>query len=336
MTRKAPSHRFFRAAVCLSLGVAVGACDMTPSVPLQTAFALAAESHPMGRRVDVLQGDTLFMRIRTSMGGARIYDDTGIRLGRLRPDSDGWLLQNRLGETLCEIPGETLGLVLRCGDLPAVEIEYDATGHLSVQRNGEPVASIRFEAGQGTLTLPSGPDHWTATEGSAGIELRTADGDVWRIEPPGLSLPAALSLAIPPQLSEEAGAARLERAAVAWMVHRALLEASHEGSAVALEGSAGEGSAAALEGSVLEGSTAALEGSVPSHEGSGSAEHSAVRSLPRFAIFGGVAAPPTAASMAMTEGSTPALDNTESPTEASVIPTPGSEPAAEASGVIPE
>ena len=312
MTRKAASHRFFRAAVCLSLGVAVGACDMTPSEPLQAAFALAAESHPMGRRVDVLQGDTLLMRIRTSMGGVRIYDDTGIRLGRLRPDSDGWLLQNRLGETLCEIPGETLGLVLRCGDLPAVEIEYDATGHLSVQRNGESVASIRFEAGQGTLTLLSGPDHWTATEGSAGIELRTADGDVWRIEPPGLSLPAALSLAIPPQLSEEAGAARLERAAVAWMVHRALLAASHEGSA------------------------ATLEGSVPSPEGSGSADHGAVRTLPRFVIFGGAAVPPTEASMATTEGSTPTPNNAQSPEEASVIPTPGSEPPLEASGVIPE
>jgi len=324
MTRKAASHRFFRAAVCLSLGVAVGACDMTPSEPLQAAFALAAESHPMGRRVDVLQGDTLLMRIRTSMGGVRIYDDTGIRLGRLRPDSDGWLLQNRLGETLCEIPGETLGLVLRCGDLPAVEIEYDAAGHLSVQRNGESVASIRFEAGQGTLTLLSGPDHWTATEGSAGIELRTADGDVWRIEPPGLSLPAALSLAIPPQLSEEAGAARLERAAVAWMVHRALLAASHEGSAATLEGSAREGSAATLEGSV------------PSPEGSGSADHGAVRTLPRFVIFGGAAVPPTEASMATTEGSTPTPNNAQSPEEASVIPTPGSEPPLEASGVIPE
>lgn len=312
MTRKAGSHRFFRAAVSFSLGVSVGACAMRPSEPPQSAFALAAESHPMGRRVNVLQGDTLLMSIRTSLSGARIYDETGIRLGRLRPSAEGWLLQNRLGETLCIIPDETLGLVLRCGDLPAVEIEYDAPGRLSVQRNGDPVAAMRLEAGQGTLTLEAGIERWTAAEGSGGIELRTAAGDVWRIEPPGLSLPAALSLAIPPQLSEDAGAARLERAAVAWMVQRALLGAAHEGSGVAAEGSAREDVAAALEGSV------------PSREGSARVLEGAARSMPRLAIFGRVPTLSNEAGPATTEGSTPALDSTAAPAEASVIPAAGS------------
>jgi hypothetical protein len=239
MTRRAPPHRFFRAAVCLSLGVLLGGCDTSAPVAATPPLAPGAESHPTGRRVDVLQGDALMMRMRISQAGVRVYDETGIRLGRLRLSSNGWVLQNRVGETLCEIPDETLGLVLRCGDLPPLEIEYDAPGEIGLQRNGEPVAFLRFQEGEGTLTLSGDANPWTASEGSMGIEIRTADGALWRTEPPGLTLPAALSLAIPPRMTEGSGAHTLERAAVAWIVNRAVLGASHDGSSSPVEGSTG-------------------------------------------------------------------------------------------------
>lgn len=344
MTRKAPSHRFFRAAVSLSLVGVLGACDMAGSVPQRSPFA-AAESQPTGRRLDVWQGDALHMRMRLSMAGVRVYDETGIRLGRLLPAADGWLLQNRLGETLCEIPGETLGLVLRCGDRPAVELEYDALGQMSVQRNGESVAMIRFEAGQATMTLLAGPQEWTATEGSTGIELRTSGGELWRVEPPGLSVPAALSLAIPPQMSEEAGTARLERAAIVWMVQRALLAASHEGAGVTGEGSAREGSLPEVEGStqplqgsapLLEGLTGVFEGSAVPNEGSGSALEFTGQSMAPFSVFGHEWGNPTEASGASAEGSTLTVVDSESPSEASGTPDIGSGSAMQRPGVIPE
>jgi len=344
MTRKAPSHRFFRAAVSLSLVGVLGACDVAGSAPQRSPFAMA-ESQPTGRRLDVWQGDALHMRMRLSMAGVRVYDETGIRLGRLLPAADGWLLQNRLGETVCEIPGETLGLVLRCGDRPAVEIEYDVPGRVNVQRNGEPVASIRFEAGQGTLTLLAGPQEWTATEGSTGIELRTSGGELWRVEPPGLSAPAALSLAIPPQMSEEAGTARLERAAVVWMVQRALLAASHEGAEVAGAGSARECSLSEVEGStqplqgyapLLEGFTGVFEGSAIPNEGSVSALEFTGQSITSFSVFGHDWGNPTEASGASAEGSTRTLVDSESPPEASGTPDNGSGSAMQRAGFIPE
>ncbi len=340
MKRTAPSHLFFRAAVCLGLSVTAGACDMPASSSQASTLTAAVESHPSGRRVDVLQGDALMMRMRISMAGVRIYDETGIRLGRVRLASNGWLLQNRVGETLCEISGETPALVLQCGDLPALQIQYDSPGELAVQRNGEPVAWLRFHEGQGTLTLPDPSSEWTATEGSMGIEIRTSGGELWRTEPPGLMLPAALSLAILPVLSEGSGADMLERAAVAWMVHRAVLGATHDGSGVAVEGSAhlNEGSGNVLEGSgsLREGSGAAAQGVGLSREGVGAADSAYGQSTFWFTTAAEASALPSDASAVPARVSVEVHSGSQGPGEASSTPAAGSGSPGEPLGIIPE
>jgi hypothetical protein len=219
-----------------------------------------------GVRVPVRRGADRAFTFRLGRDALRVWRADATRVGRLLPSPEGWRVVHRDGVERCRIPAEPGAWTLHCHGRAVARIRPGADAGWVLALEGQPEAALTGSDRQATLHyLPEG-EAWRAErgEGATVVTLMSPQGEVWTLDSPRVDARVALALALPPAggaPDEDPDGQLLERAALVWLVHRALLDTPPWARESAADGSTAPPTVG--EGSAADGDPLPDEGSVP-------------------------------------------------------------------------
>jgi hypothetical protein len=142
--------------------VLVSGCFNVPAPPpvvppfrLQPTGA-GFETAPSGRPIRFYEGARNDGWVRVASLSARVFGSDGRRVGRLRPDSDGFAIERRDASVACRATVAATVVDLNCDDAGVWRVEVDAAGAIAMTRPVGGVVSVVGSRDAATAVLESG------------------------------------------------------------------------------------------------------------------------------------------------------------------------------------